>query len=189
MSSNISDMNAFSKRPLVIPPSGLVKIEYIDYYDVESVVIKYPDTTLIDIIPKPGKAWVNLYFTPRSVKIRHTPIDTPAGEIHYYNIEHHIPANRIEASMTLIDLSERSFFLKLTFANGNVRIFGEPDNGVKYKVVEQLAPAQISPDGYDFNWYGSFSHPAFFDYTTHQNEVPGNEPQFPASGSPSLSGS
>ena len=187
MSLNISDMNTLSSRPTMIPPSGVQKIEYLAHDDVESVVIKYPVTDLLAVTPKPGKSWNPIYFTPKSVKTKHASADTPAGETHSYNLEQHLPVNRIQSQDALNKLRGRQFFVRITFLNNNVRIFGEPDNGIELTITEHIATGQLNPDGYDLNWHGVFKHPAFYDFDIHANDLQGDDPQYPASGSPNPS--
>ena len=180
-------MNSLSSRPTIIPPSGVQKIEYLAHDDVESVVIKYPGTDLLSITPKPGKSWIPIYFTAKSVKIKHSPAATPAGETHTYSIEQHLPVNRIQSQGEFTMLRARQFFVRITFLNNNVRIFGEPNNGIELTITEQVATEPLNADGYHLNWHGVFNHPAFYDFHIHGNDLQGNIPQYPSSGSPSLS--
>lgn len=175
-------MNTLATRPASIPPTGICKIEYLSMLDVYTISLKYPDTDMVEIIPKTGKSWSEIYFTPKTVKISHNPEDTPAGEIHTYNIEHHIPYNRLEAAQKLTLLRGRQYFLRLSFVNGNSRIFGETGNGIEIKIKELPGINQPNPDGYNIIWYGTFSRPAPYDYTVHATEESGSP-----SGSPSLS--
>jgi hypothetical protein len=160
-------MSTLSSLPINRPPTGISKIQYIATGDIENVVFKYPQNNIIELVPKEGKSWTEIYFTPKSVKISHEAKETSAGETHEYNIEHHIPYNRLMAAQNISQLSRKIFYLKITFINGNVRIFGEAEIGMRLKAKELPGTNPINPDGYNILWYGTFMNPASYDFNTH----------------------
>lgn len=160
-------MSPLSSRPETIAPSGICTIQYIETGDIENVILKYPENNMIDIKPKAGKNWTEIYFTPKTVKIKHDPRETPAGETHEYRIEHHIPSNRFSAAQSIAKLRNKLFYVRLVFLNNNARIFGESENGMRFQAIEKLGSAPLIPDGYNIIWYGKFSRPAAYDFNIH----------------------
>jgi hypothetical protein len=172
-------MSTLSSRPENIVSSGISKIQYIETGDIEYVISKFPENNRIEVEPKNGKTWSEIYFTPKTVKINHTIQKTSAGEIHEYNIVHHIPYNRLSAAQNISQLQNRTFYLKLIFLNGNARIFGEPDNVMKFQATEEIGVSPLTPDGYNINWYGKFSRPASYDFKIHSIITPDPLPPDP----------
>lgn len=156
-------MSVLETRPTTIPIRGIQKIELVPIGDVDQFIFKYPEPDFVQIILKENKFWQNIYFSYRSLSIKPTTEDTPAGLTYTYIISFFIPYNRVEASTALNLKRMRHFFCRVHFASGIKLIFGEPENAMLFHARETVAAAPAETDGYQIELSVTMGSPFKYD--------------------------
>jgi hypothetical protein len=133
---------------------------YVFPEDIDSITVNSDLTASVEL--KAGKAWNYLYGTNGTIQVESKEEPSPAGMKYIYQAELLIPKDRSDAELVLANMNDRGIIILAMNKNGQVRLFGDPDNPMR-KSGKLTWPAETEGfNGTKLTLSGQFSHPAYY---------------------------
>jgi len=133
--------------------SGIIKIEYAFCEHIATLRIN-PSTSTVEEITfnnfgNNKKPWLPFYFTPQTGELQIVPKLSDAGTIYTCTLQSRVPKDQPESTAFISILQDRWFLIRVTDANGIVRLIGTLDFPAQFSARISIPPSPSGYNGYD----------------------------------------
>ena len=113
-----------------------------------------------------AKSWFRLYFTPQSSELQITAKQSDHGDIYTCSLQARIPKDNPETTSFIRASQNAWFLLRVTDANGIIRLIGTPDFPARLVSKISIPASPAAYNGYDLAFTSrQLSPPAYFPQT------------------------